>query len=92
MEDFQNAIIDCNMLELLYSGSRFTWHRGTRDDVIYERLDRCLASQGWFNLFSSALKIIKLTWRLIILPLLLDYCHKPRPARKKLKKFKYENL
>lgn len=29
MENFRDAIKDCNLLEVPFSGSKFTWHRGT---------------------------------------------------------------
>lgn len=46
MELFRSKIFYCGYLELPYTGSRFTWHRGSDEDVIFERLARFFYEQG----------------------------------------------
>ncbi|KAL0928380.1 hypothetical protein M5K25_000257 [Dendrobium thyrsiflorum] len=45
MEDFNNVIMDCNLLDIGFSGDRFTWHRGH----LWQRLDRVLFNDLWIN-------------------------------------------
>ncbi|XP_060211660.1 uncharacterized protein LOC132639209 [Lycium barbarum] len=45
VEDFRCCIQSCNLTDLGYKGSIFTWWNGRgRDDCIFKRLDRCLGS------------------------------------------------
>ncbi|MCH86708.1 RNA-directed DNA polymerase (Reverse transcriptase), partial [Trifolium medium] len=49
-EAFENCINDCNLLDLGYAGSTFTWNRGQ----LYERLDRVLCNPTWQYLFPDS--------------------------------------
>ncbi|KAF3630707.1 hypothetical protein FXO38_27005 [Capsicum annuum] len=52
-EDFECCILSCNLSEVPYKGSPFTWWNGRADnDFIFERLDRIVINkemQSWFN-------------------------------------------
>ena len=55
MAEFRNCINDCNMIDLGFSGPKFTWsncHDIT--SLIMERLDRAIANPNWRILFSKA--------------------------------------
>lgn len=45
IEDFRHCINTCNLFDLGFKGSIYTWWNGrTDDDNIFKRLDRCLAN------------------------------------------------
>lgn len=58
---FKDCLDACNMMDLGFSGPRFTWsnRRGFRN-LIQERLDRFLANPGWCTLYPNA-KVSHLT-------------------------------
>jgi ribosome-binding protein aMBF1 (putative translation factor) len=47
---FQEALADCGLTDLGYSGDKFTWHRGG----IRECLDRAIACDAWRSKFADA--------------------------------------
>jgi hypothetical protein len=51
MQAFRDAIDDCNLVDLGYSGEPFTWKRGR----IRERLDRILVNNAWSNMHPGAM-------------------------------------
>lgn len=55
LEGFNNAITECGLTDLNFSGSKFTWER-SRGTVnwIQLRLDRGLVNHDWRNMFPSA--------------------------------------
>ncbi|XVF44535.1 hypothetical protein PTKIN_Ptkin02bG0131900 [Pterospermum kingtungense] len=57
MARLRDAIIDYNLLEVPYSGLKFSWMKGLGEDVVYERLDRGLANVEWFNLFPNTTEV-----------------------------------
>ncbi|XP_038688711.1 uncharacterized protein LOC119987879 [Tripterygium wilfordii] len=54
MMEFQSGLEDCQLLDLGYQGGKFTWCNNRQDGVIYERIDRAVASAAWSNLFPKA--------------------------------------
>jgi hypothetical protein len=50
-EVFESCVNDCNLLDLGYAGSNFTWNRGQ----LYERLDRVLCNPTWQEIFSDSI-------------------------------------
>ncbi|XP_075107149.1 uncharacterized protein LOC142180120 [Nicotiana tabacum] len=45
VKDFRHSIDTCNLVDLGFKGSIFTWWNGRSDDAcIFKRLDRCLAN------------------------------------------------
>ncbi|XP_059446420.1 uncharacterized protein LOC132177967 [Corylus avellana] len=54
MESFQQALEDCQLSDLGYKGSRFTWNNGKEDEnFTKERLDRAMANQEWCSMFGE---------------------------------------
>jgi hypothetical protein len=47
---FQEALAECGLTDLGYSGDKFTWQRGG----IRERLDRAIACDAWRTKFTDA--------------------------------------
>jgi hypothetical protein len=53
MTAFQQALEDCQLMDLGYCGPKFTWCNGRRGaDLNRERLHRAVANQGWSSLFN----------------------------------------
>lgn len=50
MQDFHDALHDCDLVDMGYSGDMFTWQRGK----IRECLDRGVTNAQWSNLFPNA--------------------------------------
>lgn len=50
LQNFHNALADCNLIDMGYRGDLFTWQRGR----IRERLDRGVCNPSWSNLFPNA--------------------------------------
>ncbi|PKU61074.1 hypothetical protein MA16_Dca020447 [Dendrobium catenatum] len=48
MEDFNDMIVNCNLHNIGFSGSGFTWNKGT----MWQRLDRILFNDQWISTFS----------------------------------------
>nr|XP_009626052.1 uncharacterized protein LOC104116818 [Nicotiana tomentosiformis] len=59
VEDFAHCNNICNLFDLGYKGSLYTWWNGrSGDDFIFKRLDRCLGNLKFLELF-PALEVIK---------------------------------
>ncbi|XP_021740393.1 uncharacterized protein LOC110706745 [Chenopodium quinoa] len=55
MQNFRDAIEDCNLRDMGFKGCAYTWQRGrTVETVIRERLDRFLGDEAWCNMFPQA--------------------------------------
>ncbi|XP_060190556.1 uncharacterized protein LOC132619776 [Lycium barbarum] len=53
--DFAHFVNNCGLMELKYSGSRYTWWNGrTEEDCIFKRLDRVFGNQEFMDLFPSS--------------------------------------
>ncbi|XP_070057363.1 uncharacterized protein [Nicotiana tomentosiformis] len=51
---FIQCIIDCELLDVGYTGSDFTWYIGwCPNKRVWQRLDRVLINHDWLNLFDS---------------------------------------
>jgi ribonuclease HI/exonuclease III len=55
MENFNQMMVDCNLIDLGFFGPKFTWcnHREGAG-LVRERLDRGVANPGWCELFPEA--------------------------------------
>lgn len=52
VEDFRHVINTCNLFDLGFKGSIYTWWNGrTDEDCIFKRLDRCLANFEFQQMF-----------------------------------------
>ncbi|XP_074323958.1 uncharacterized protein LOC141660875 [Apium graveolens] len=55
LEGFVDAVNDCGLIDMGFSGNEFTWERARgQTNWIQERLDRGLANQQWQSLFPDA--------------------------------------
>ncbi|XP_060200616.1 uncharacterized protein LOC132628879 [Lycium barbarum] len=54
VEDFNQCINICQLSDLGFKGSMYTWWNGRSDEqCIFKRLDRCLANQGFQELYPN---------------------------------------
>ena len=55
MERFREALESCDLMDIGFSGDKFTWrnHSHTAVNYIKERIDRAVATQSWCNRFSA---------------------------------------
>lgn len=51
MHDFNNVIQNYNLLDLGFTGQKFTWSNCRKNNLILERLDRFLANPLWLAKF-----------------------------------------
>ena len=51
MEEFNEMIFNCGLVEVNFDGSAFTWTNG----VLWQRLDRALTNAAWSDLFSTTI-------------------------------------
>ncbi|GMI83525.1 hypothetical protein HRI_002021800 [Hibiscus trionum] len=52
MDDFREALEDCSLADIGYTGRWYTWEKGHFVETnIRERLDRGVANPGWWSLF-----------------------------------------
>ncbi|PKU74940.1 hypothetical protein MA16_Dca020712 [Dendrobium catenatum] len=49
MNDFNNIILSCNLIDIGFVGDKFTWNRGH----LWQRLDCVLFNDAWINFFNS---------------------------------------
>ena len=50
---FRDVVFDCGLIDVPLEGYPFTWERGKGTPTwVKEKLDRCLDSDAWLNLFS----------------------------------------
>ncbi|KAI8014287.1 hypothetical protein LOK49_LG05G00313 [Camellia lanceoleosa] len=54
MEAFQSVVQDCELVDLGYSGPKYTWSNNRSSRLVWERLDRVLANCAWVNGFPVA--------------------------------------
>ncbi|XP_060200312.1 uncharacterized protein LOC132628554 [Lycium barbarum] len=53
-EDFRHCINSCQLADLGFTGSMFTWWNGRSDEAcIFKRLDRCLGNQALQNIYPN---------------------------------------
>ena len=90
MEGFRKAIDDSFLVEAKLQGGNFTWEKSRgKPEWVKERLDRCFATQEWWNLFP----LCKLSVHHVPVsdhdPILLDLLNVSFP--KKIFRFRFEN-
>ncbi|XP_019262022.1 PREDICTED: uncharacterized protein LOC109239885 [Nicotiana attenuata] len=58
IDDFRHCINTCNLFDLGFKGSIFTWWNGrAEEDCIFKRLDRCLANSEFQQTFPGIEKV-----------------------------------
>ena len=53
MQAFRDILGECGFMDLGFVGSKFTWHKHYDNFIVWERLDRAMATNEWFSLFSD---------------------------------------
>ena len=53
MQPFRDILDECGFMDMGFVGSQFTWHKHFVDYTVWERLDRIVATNDWFNLFPN---------------------------------------
>jgi hypothetical protein len=52
MASFQKALDDCRLLDLAFTGPKYTWCNGRLgNDITRERLDRAVANNEWSGIY-----------------------------------------
>lgn len=54
MESFRVVLDDCNLKDINFSGSIFTWNSRRHNHCIWERLDRFLCNPSFDRLFGNS--------------------------------------
>lgn len=78
-------------MDIPYSGSSFTWSRGTCGDAVYEVLDKGLATIEWLNLFQTFVKRHIVSIKLDHCPFLFEIAQ-PRGVISGKMNFRFENF
>lgn len=90
MDGFRLAIEDVSLSELPLTGGKYTWERSKgKDNWVRERLDRCFASDNWWQLFPLCKLSVYHTIYSDHEPINLDICNVQ--VTKKQFRFKFEN-
>lgn len=66
MRQFQDAVTDCALSDLAYTGALFTWWNKRESDPIGKKLDRALINGDWLRVLQSLLQGLKLAESLIM--------------------------
>nr|XP_023920446.1 uncharacterized protein LOC112031976 [Quercus suber] len=54
MQKFREALDECGLFDLGFVGNKFTWYKTyPGGSVVWERLDRAVSTNDWFNLFPA---------------------------------------
>lgn len=90
MKDFQQALDECELTDLSFSGPKYTWTNCWEDkDFIKERLDKGVANQEWRDSFHEAEIRVEFALGLDHLPVVLHLDEKSG-KNKKCPIFRYE--
>ena len=91
MQQFREVIDECGFMDLGFEGLKFTWSKHFEDRrLIWERLDRCLVTNGWFMRFAGS-RVFHLTCSSSDhVPILISLSGLIPPVWKKL--FRFEQM
>ena len=53
MQPFRKALDEYGFMDMGFVGSKFTWHKHLTDYIVWEWLDRVVATNSWFTKFSN---------------------------------------
>jgi hypothetical protein len=92
MEDFQRALEDCQLCDLGFKGSKYTWNNGREGDAFTQgRLDRAVANSEWRTKFVDVEVLVMARRSLDHHPLLLLMKNEQVTGRHRLRPFRMEN-
>ncbi|XP_019150115.1 PREDICTED: uncharacterized protein LOC109146918 [Ipomoea nil] len=90
IDDFNDALEDCQLVDLSMVGSRFTWEKGRGTETwVEERLDRAVTTTDWLDVFEEAVVYNLLTMSSDHNALVLDV--EARTVRASKRSFKFES-
>ena len=91
MQLFRDVVDECRFMDLGYVGPKFTWAKHYVDGhSIRVRLDRCMATNSWFQKFPGT-RIYHLSCMSSVhSPLLINLSGLPEPRRKRC--FRFEEM
>ena len=92
MENFRQALYDCNLHAVPVIRPFFTWSRGKGSNMILERLDRGVATDSWFAMFPTVCETHLVAPISDHAPLLFHLSNKQWKMRGNKKSFRFENM
>jgi hypothetical protein len=91
MEGFRTVLEICQLCDLGYSGSHFTWSNNRMDDSFTkERLELALANMEWFSRFQSVMVKTLAARTSDHSPILISFCDEAPKQQTYKPGFKYE--
>jgi hypothetical protein len=92
MEAFQNTLNDRNLLDLGFSGPKFTWCNDRAScGVTREWLDRAIANHGWCQSYDVVAVDVLPRYYSDHHPILVFFSRHPDTVWKKRRQFRYES-
>ncbi|XP_019156592.1 PREDICTED: uncharacterized protein LOC109153209 [Ipomoea nil] len=90
IEGFNDALCDCDLVDLGMTGAKFTWEKGRgTEDWVEERLDRAVATMDWMEIHDTVQVKNIYTNSSDHCALLVDV--RKGPERVAMRKFRFEN-
>ncbi|XP_042983266.1 uncharacterized protein LOC122312668 [Carya illinoinensis] len=91
IEKFRQALEQCGIRDLTYSGQRYTWSNNRRGrGFTKERIDRAMANREWLELFPSALCHVMTAVKSDHSSLITSIIHNNGEGSRKQRVFRYE--
>lgn len=96
VNDFREAIRDCDLVDMGSIGYPFTWSNGRfGDHLIEEKLDRFLGNSSWRNYFQDKAAVNLVSWSSDHNPILMEVFEKGKEdkhAKRTLHRVQYEDM
>jgi hypothetical protein len=91
MEKFREAIKNCLLCDMGFSGSKYTWSNGHTDgSFTKERLDRALANVDWISVFKEVEVRIEAKLYSDHNPVVIEFHKEKHEKRSRPSRFKFE--
>jgi hypothetical protein len=91
MDQFENALVNCQLIDLGFIGSKYTWTNCRCDrNFVKERLDRAVANSEWRAIYQEATVHILAARTSDHKPLLLQFSQEKEERMEFYRSFKFE--